>query len=101
MVVGVVLQGQGRPICGALWPGNTTDVTTRIPVVDRLRSRCGVRRVGIVADRGLIRQETNAAREPDERGWQSLRGARMRSPNEVRDAVLSRAGRYRVVHPPP
>ncbi len=37
MVVGVVLDGQGRPICCELWPGNTTDVTTLVPVVDRLR----------------------------------------------------------------
>ena len=42
MVVGAVLDGQGRPICCELWPGNTTDVTTLIPVVDRLRSRFGV-----------------------------------------------------------
>jgi hypothetical protein len=36
MVVGVVLDGDGRPICCELWPGNTADVTTLIPVVDRL-----------------------------------------------------------------
>src|SRR5512144_2299925 len=99
MVVGAVLDGQGRPICCELWPGNTTDVTTLIPVVDRLRSRFGVRRVCIVADRGLISQETIAALEQDERGWQYILGARMRSQNEVKDEVLSRAGRYRVVHP--
>ena len=99
MVVGAVLDGQGRPICCELWPGNTTDVTTLIPVVDRLRSRFGVRRVCVVADRGMISRETIAALERDERGWQSILGARMRSQNEVRDEVLSRAGRYRVVHP--
>ena len=99
MVVGAVLDGQGRPICCELWTGNTTDVTTLIPVVDRLRSRFGVRRVCVVADRGMISRETIAALERDERGWQSIRGARMRSRNEVRDEVLSRAGRYRVVHP--
>ena len=99
MVVGAVLDGQGRPICCELWPGNTTDVTTLIPVVDRLRSRFGVRRVCIVADRGMISQETIAALEQDERGWQYILGARMRSQNEVKDEVLSRAGRYRVVHP--
>ena len=99
MVVGAVLDGQGRPICCELWPGNTTDVTTLIPVVDRLRSRFGVRRVGIVADRGMISQETIAALEQDERGWQYILGARMRSQHEVKDEVLSRAGRYRVVHP--
>jgi transposase len=83
-----------------LWPGNTTDVTTLIPVVDRLRSRFGVRRVCIVADRGMISRETITALEKDERGWQYILGARMRSQNEVKDEVLSRAGRYRVVHPP-
>jgi hypothetical protein len=100
MVVGAVLDGQGRPICCELWPGNTTDVTTLIPVVDRLRSRFGVRRVCIVADRGMISQETIEALERPERGWQYILGARMRSQNEVKDEVLSRAGRYRVVHPP-
>jgi Transposase DDE domain len=100
MIVGAVLDGQGRPICCELWPGNTTDVTTLIPIVDRLRSRFGVRRVCIVADRGMISQETIAALEQDDRGWQYILGARMRSQNEVKDEVLSRAGRYRVVHPP-
>jgi hypothetical protein len=100
MIVGAVLDGQGRPICCELWPGNTTDVTTLIPVVDRLRSRFGIRQVGIVADRGMISKETIEALEQDERGWQYILGARMRSQNEVKDEVLSRAGRYRVVHPP-
>jgi transposase len=99
MVVGAVLDGQGRPICCELWPGNTTDVKTLIPIVDRLRSRFGIGRVCVVADRGMISQETLAALEQPERGWQYILGARMRSQNEVRDEVLSRAGRYRVVHP--
>jgi len=37
--------------------------------------------------------------EQDRRGWQYILGARMRAQSEVRDEVLSRAGRYRVVHP--
>src|ERR1700682_456094 len=36
MVVGAVLDGEGRPICCELWPGNTADVTTFIPLVDPL-----------------------------------------------------------------
>jgi len=99
MVVGAVLDAHGRPLCCELWPGNTTDVTTLIPVVDRLRGRFGIGRVCIVADRGMISRETIEALERDERGWQYILGARMRSQNEVKDEVLSRAGRYRVVHP--
>jgi hypothetical protein len=100
MIVGAVLDGQGRPICCELWPGNTADVTTLIPVVDRLRSRFGVGKVCVVADRGMISQETVQALETEERGWLYILGARMRSQNEVKEEVLSRAGRYRVVHPP-
>jgi Transposase DDE domain len=99
-IVGAVLDAQGRPICCELWPGNTADVTTLIPMVDRLRSRFGIRRICIVADRGMISQETIAALEQPGRDWQSILGARMRSQTEVKDEVLSRAGRYRVVHPP-
>jgi hypothetical protein len=83
MVVGAVLDAHGRPLCCELWPGNTADVTTLIPVVDRLRSRSGIRRVCIVADRGMISRETLAALEQPERGWQYILGARMRSQNEV------------------
>ena len=99
MIVGAVLDEEGRPICCELWPGNTTDVTTLIPVVDRLRSRFGVTKVCIVADRGMISKETIEELEKEERGWQYILGARMRSQNEVKDEVLARAGRYRVVHP--
>ena len=31
MVVGRVLDGEGRPVCTELWPGNVTDVTTPYP----------------------------------------------------------------------
>jgi len=99
MVVGAVLDAQGRPLCCELWPGDTADVTTLIPLVDRLRRRFGIGTVCIVADRGMISRETIAALEAEQRGWQYILGARMRSQNEVKNEVLSRAGRYRVVHP--
>jgi transposase len=37
MVVGIIVDQNGRPVCSEMWPGNTTDVTTLIPVIDRLR----------------------------------------------------------------
>ena len=99
MIVGVVLDGQGRPICCELWPGDTADVSALIPVVDRLRGRFAVGKVCIVADRGMISEETIEELEKPQRGWLYILGARMRAQNEVRDEVLARAGRYRVVHP--
>ena len=47
----------------------------------------------------MISKETIEALEQDRRGWQYILGARMRAQSEVRDEVLSGAGRYRVVHP--
>jgi hypothetical protein len=98
MVVGAVLDEQGRPICCELWPGNTTDVKTLIPIVDRLRQRFGIERVCIVADRGMISRATK--QQLAERQLQYILGARLRNVAEVRDEVLSRAGRYHEVQGP-
>jgi transposase len=95
MVVGAVIDNQGRPICCEMWPGNTADVTSLIPVVDRLRSRFSIGRVCIVADRGMISADTIA--ELEKRKWPFILGARMRAVKEVKQEVLSRAGRYQVV----
>lgn len=99
MVVGVVLDHEGHPVCCEIWPGSTADVKSLIPIVDRLRSRFGIKRVCIVADRGMISRNTIAELESDQRGWDYILGERMRKVNEVKKQVLSRAGRYQMVHP--
>jgi transposase len=98
MIVGAVLDGDGRPICCELWPGNTTDVTTLIPIVDRLWQRFKIRKVCIVADRGMISQGT--IEDLEQQGWPYILGARMRKQQEVREDVLNDRKRFRVVHEP-
>lgn len=97
MLVGMVLDNDGRALCCELWPGNVTDVKTLIPIVDRLRRRFAIKQVCIVADRGMISQETLVEIEREERGWHYILGARMRRQKEVSQQVLARAGRYQVV----
>lgn len=99
MVVGMVLDLRGRPICCELWPGNTADVTSLVPVVRRMQRRFGVRKVTIVADRGMISAETIAALESRELDCDYIVGARMRSTSEVRDIVLKDRGRFRLIQP--
>jgi hypothetical protein len=41
MILAVLIDGDGRPVCSEMWPGNVADVTTLIPVIDRLRARVG------------------------------------------------------------
>jgi hypothetical protein len=86
MIVGIIMDQDGRPVCSEMWPGNTTDVTTLIPVIDRLRQRFAIGRVCVVADRGMISAETIAGLE--ERGLEYILGVRERSSKEVYDIVL-------------
>lgn len=86
VVLGIVLDDADRPITSFLWPGNTTDVTTLLPVVDRLRSRFGIKRACIVADRGMISAATIAQLE--DQGIDYILGARERSSREIRETVL-------------
>ena len=96
MVVGMVLDEDGNPICSELWPGNTAGVKSLVPTVERLQRRFSIGSVCIVADRGMISAETLA--ELDKRAWQYILGVRMRSSTEAK-AVVARAGRYGEVHP--
>jgi hypothetical protein len=86
MIVAVVMDQQGRPLCCEMWPGNTTDVRVLIPVVDRLGQRFGISRVCVVTDRGMISAKTIAALEA--RGLEYILGVRERSTKEVRTLVL-------------
>ena len=88
MVVGVVLDSAGHPICCELWPGNTTDVQTLLPIVERLGKRFAIGEVCIVADRGMIRQAT--LEQLEARHGKYILGARLRRQKEVSEEVLSR-----------
>jgi transposase len=92
MILAVLMDGDGRPVCSEMWPGNTTDVTSLVPVVERLRQRFSIGRVCIVADRGMISAETIATLEA--RGLLYILGVRERSDKLVRDVVLSDAAPF-------
>src|ERR1700749_1497104 len=86
MILAVLLDGDGRPVCSEMWPGNTADVTTVIPVIDRLRRRFDITRVCVVADRGMISAETIA--ELEARRLLYILGVRERTDKLVRELVL-------------
>ena len=86
MILAVVIDGEGRPICTEMLPGNTADATVLLPVIDRLRARFHIGRVCVVADRGMISAATVTALE--ERKLEYILGARERSSAVVRRLVL-------------
>jgi hypothetical protein len=90
VVLGIVLDETDHPIASFLWPGNTADVTTLMVVVERLRTRFGIKRACVVADRGMISAATMA--ELEARGIDYILGVRERSTGEVRNDVIEDAG---------
>jgi transposase len=86
MILALIVDGNGRPICTEMWPGATADVTTLLPVIDRLRQRFSIGRVCVVADRGMISAATIEGLEA--RKLEYILGARERSDAIVRKIVL-------------
>lgn len=97
MVVGVVIDSKGKPVCCEMWPGNTADVKTLIPVIERIRTRFHIAQFCIVADRGMVSAET--VKELQQKEIPYILGTRMRKVNEIKRDVLSHAGRYKEVYP--
>jgi hypothetical protein len=99
MVVGAVLDSLGRPICCEMWPGNTTDVKTLIPVAQRIRKRFQVARFCLVADRGMISKETLKTLDDPKTGLPYILGVRMRKVKEVREQVLADTREFQEIRP--
>jgi len=86
MILAVLLDGDGRPVCTEMWPGNAADVNSLIPAVNRLQRRFRINRVCVVADRGMISAETIA--ELEARGLLYVLGVRERTDKLVRELIL-------------
>jgi len=99
MIVGIAMDAKGKPLCCEMWPGNTADAKTLLPVVDRMKMRFRIREVGIVADRGMISDASIAAMEASDPPVRYILGARMRGQKEVRDTVLNSRGLWLEVEP--
>jgi transposase len=99
MIVGLALDAEGWPLCCEMWPGNTTDVKTLLPVVARMKKRFGVREICILADRGMIRKETIRELEEADPPVRYILGARMRRQKEVSEKVLKSRGAWQQIHP--
>lgn len=100
MVVGAILDREGRPICCEMWPGNVTDVTTLLPVVKRLKERFKINSVCIVADRGMISKDTIEQLESDTLKLNYILGVRMRSVATFKDEAFTIGNDFVEVTPP-
>jgi transposase len=94
----VAVNAKGWPIAWEIFPGNTADRKALRQVVAVLRQRFHIRQVTVVADRGMISQDTiTMLTEHDQAPFDYVLGCRMRRQKEVNQEVLARAGRYQPV----
>jgi transposase len=82
-----------------MWPGNTTDVKTLVPVVKRIRDRFNVSKFCIVADRGMISNDTMNEFDDPKNRIPYILGVRMRNVKTVREEVLSDTREFRQIRP--
>ena len=98
MIVGIALDSRGWPLCCEMWPGNTTDVKTLPVIVERMKQKFRVRRICIIADRGMIRKKTMQALDKEEPPALYIPGVRMRRQKEVSGKVLTKRGAWQEIH---
>lgn len=97
LVVGMVLDQTGMPLCSQILPGNSTDVKSLLPVKTRLESKFGAQATCLVADRGMISKET--MHELEQVDWPYILGARLRQGDQAMEAVLADAGPLEEIFP--
>ena len=95
VVVGIVLRRDGKPISHHIFPGNTVDVIAFKEMITSIKKRFRINRVVFVVDRGMISKEN--IRLLDELGLEYIIGVKLRQKKEVKEDVVSRAGRYKEV----
>ncbi|GFN21973.1 IS1634 family transposase [Thermanaeromonas sp. C210] len=91
VVLGLLIDCEGRPIGYELFPGNTFDGKTLEAALEKLEKRFGLRRVIIVADRG-INSKLNLKRIV-ERNYSYIFAARIKKmKKEITDMILDEDG---------
>jgi len=99
-VMCVAVNASGWPIAWEIFPGNTADQEAMRKIVDTLRTRFHLGKVTVVADRGMMSQDTiKLLTGNGEAPFDYVLGCRMRRQKEVSEEVLARAGRYQPVAP--
>lgn len=91
--MGLLQDRNGLPIAYRLFPGNTVDCLTMIPVLADMKREFGLERVIAVADKGLNCSDNIAALHARGDGFvfsQSIRGTK--SPAELREWAVSGGG---------
>lgn len=97
VVMGLLIDEHGIPVSYELFPGNTNDFKTLEPVLIRLKEQYGIKKLIIVADRGLNSKSNLLLLKS--LGFEYIMAYKIRSGSKrVKEMVLDESG-YNVVSP--
>ena len=87
---GLLTDERGCPVAISVHPGNTSDSTTFMPQVQRLREQFGIKRMVMVGDRGMISQKAidEMSQDADVAWITALRSSSIRTLVEQRHLQL-------------
>ncbi len=94
IIVGLVTDRDGLPVCSSVFPGSTMDMRTVEGMLQRVK-RFDFERCIFVCDRGMVSEDNLKAIEKAE--YEYLVGVKLRGLTEVRDKVLCSKGRFQKV----
>jgi hypothetical protein len=91
LVLCVAVDGRGWPVAWEVFPGNTADKDAFVKVIEVLRTRFKIRRVIVVADRGMISKDTIELLAGDKDApFDFILGCRMRKDLDIAGHLLHR-----------
>lgn len=88
VVMGLLIDDQGIPISYDLFPGNTNDFKTLVPIIDKLKENYRINKIIITADRGLNSKHNLAYLKS--KGYDYVMAYKIRSSSKiVKEMVLN------------
>jgi len=92
VVMGLLIDDEGIPISYELFPGNTNDFKTLVPVMEHLRENYGINKIIITADRGLNSKQNLAYLKS--KGFDYVMAYKIRSASKSVKALVLRDEDY-------
>lgn len=91
VVMGLLIDADGMPLCYDLYPGNTSEFKTLLPVLKTLKKRYKIKKIIITADRGLNSKSNLALIK--KMGFEYVMAYKLRcASSDVIEQVLSEEG---------
>lgn len=91
VVMGLLIDDEGIPISYKLFPGNTNDFKTLVPIMEHLRESYGIKKIIVTADRGLNSKQNLAYLKS--KGFDYVMAYKIRSASqEIKNLVLGNEG---------